>query len=99
MVALVFPKTRAGLEQAQQMDPAHEAAIWFCDDYEASDSPVHPPGCYIANPCANRRADGNRHHNRCLVCMAGYPLMTKEANTMLYGKDLESQATPRRIGL
>lgn len=76
---LVWPDTQEGHWDAMNLDPAHEVAHVFCDLYRLDRHPMNTPGMGVKNPCKNRRFEGDRSHNWCHRCFAGFPTLTYEA--------------------
>lgn len=65
--------------------------IYYCDEYEADDQSGPNP---IRGQCLNRNPWGDRVHNMCYGCMAGYIFQVPEddpyADTMQIGKQRAS---------
>ena len=75
---LVWPDTPEGREDAAQKDPLGEIFHGFCSEYELGVGMHHPPGAFVKNACARRDMRGDRSHNWCFRCFAGYPALTYE---------------------
>lgn len=67
---MVFPDTPAGRVEAEPYRKAR-ANIGFCPEYRR-DQGTRLRQIEMKNPCGNRNATGDRSHNWCFYCVAGY---------------------------